>query len=117
MKTRNIFRILMVVIILSSFLSQPAVASTPASVCAATIWQKFQNKIKYPEKAVKKDVEGDVTVIFTVADNGNIVIKFIRSTDRELISYIKNILSSVQVPELDNASIYDFKVVFHFKLI
>lgn len=26
-------------------------------------------------------------------------------------------LSRAQAPELDNASIYDFKVIFHFKLV
>lgn len=117
MKTNSIHRFFLIMSITGLFLSQHVHASTPASVCATTIWQKFQGKINYPEFAYKQSIQGDVTVIFTVSDDGKIIIKDIRSTDAELGKYIRNVMSTVQCPELDDAGVYDFKVIFHFKLI
>jgi hypothetical protein len=93
------------------------VASTPASECASMIWQKFKGKISYPEYAYKQAIQGDVTVIFTLSDNGKIIVKDIRATDIDLAKYIKDVISTVQCPELDNSNVYEFKVIFHFKLI
>ena len=99
------------------FSGQPASASTPASECASTLNYKFQGNIKYPEFAQKQALQGDVTVLFTVSDNGKIIIKDIRTTDVELAQYVRRMLSTVNCPELDNAGVYDFKIIFHFKLI
>lgn len=117
MKTKNILRFFLIMVVASLFLSPPVFASTPASECATTIWQKFQGKIRYPEFAYKRAIQGEVTVIFTVSENGNIIVKDIRSTDTELGRYIKEAISDVRCPELENANIYDFKVTFNFKLI
>ena len=117
MKTKNILRTFLILTITGLFLSSPVIASTPPSECAATLWQKFQGKIRYPEFAHKKAIQGEVTVLFTVSENGNILVKDIRSTDTELAQYIRDVISTVQCPELDNAGIYDFKVKFNFKLI
>ena len=117
MKTKNIHRFVLFMSITGLFLSPHMHASTPPSECATTIWQKFQGKISYPESVYKQSIQGDVTVIFTVSDDGKIIIKDIRSTDAELGKYIRDVMSTVQCPELDNAGIYDFKVTFHFKLI
>jgi hypothetical protein len=117
MKTNNIYRFFLIIVITWLFLSQPVLASTPPNECATTIWQKFQGKIRYPEFAYKQAIQGEVTVIFSVSDDGKIIIKDIRSTDTELGKYIRDVISTIQCPELDNAGIYDFKVIFHFKLI
>lgn len=117
MKTKNILRLFLIVIVSGLFLSSPVIASTPASECAATLWQKFQGKIRYPEFAHKQAIQGEVTVLFTVSDDGSIVVKDIRSTDTKLAQYIRDVMSTVQCPELENAGIYDFKVKFNFKLI
>jgi hypothetical protein len=100
---------------LISFAEAPA--STPASECASTIWQKFQGKVKYPDYAYKQSIQGDVIVIFTVADDGKIIVKDIRATDEDLGKYVREVMTGMKCPELDNASVYDFKVIFHFKLI
>ena len=92
-------------------------ASTPASECLNTLNQKFQGRFSYLEQAYKQAIQGDVIVIFSVSDEGKIIIKDIRSTDAELGKYIREVMSTVQCPELNNASIYDFKIIFHFKLI
>ncbi len=117
MKTKNILRFFLIMVVTGLFLSPPVFAGTPASECAATIWQKFQGKISYPDFAYKQAIQGEVTVIFTISDNGYIIVKDIRSTDTELGKYVRDVISRVQCPELDNAGIYDFKVVFNFKLI
>jgi len=117
MKTKIVIWLFMIIMLAGLIDSQTSYASTPATVCASTIWQKFQGKIRYPETAYKQAVEGDVTVIFTVSDDGKIIVKFMRSTDQELESYVRDIISTIQCPELENAGIYDFKVTFHFKLI
>ncbi|MGA3015072.1 MAG: energy transducer TonB [Bacteroidales bacterium] len=114
---KHILLTLAAVFFISFFSFAGAPASTPASECAATLWQKFQGKIKYPEYAYKQSIQGDVTVIFTVADDGKIIVKDIRATDEDLGKYVREVISKVQCPELDNASVYDFKVIFHFKLI
>ena len=121
MKTKGIFKISLltgVVLLFSSLVSfAEAPASTPASECAATLWQKFQGKVKYPDYAYKQSIQGDVTVIFTVADDGKIIVKDIRATDEDLGKYIREVMTRMQCPQLDKASVYDFKVIFHFKLI
>jgi hypothetical protein len=117
MKTKSMSRFTLILAFSMVFMSEFVVASTPASECAATIWQKFKEKVSYPEYAYKQAVQGDVTVIFTVSDEGKIIVKDIRATDIDLANYIKEVISTVYCPELDNASVYEFKVVFHFKLI
>jgi hypothetical protein len=117
MKTKNIIRFTLILVFAIVLKSGIIFASTPASECANTLWQKFQGKISYPEFAYKQAIQGDVVVIFTVSKEGWVVVKDIRATDAELGKYVRNIISTMQAPELDNAGIYDFKVVFHFKLI
>ena len=117
MKTTFKQRLYLLLIFSLLMISRTVLASTPASECASTLTQKFQGKIVYPETAQKQAIQGDVTVIFTVSDDGKIIVKDIRATDTELLKYIQDALTRVQVPELDNASIYDFKVIFHFKLV
>jgi hypothetical protein len=117
MKTKNILRFIIIMVVAGLFLSSQVFASTPANECASTIWQKFQGKICYPEFAYKRAIQGEVTVIFTVSKKGEIIVKDVRSTDTELGIYIRDVISTVSCPELDNAGIYDFKVVFRFKLI
>ena len=112
-----IFLTLAAIFFISFFSFAGAPASTPASECAATLWQKFQGKVKYPEYAYKQSIQGDVIVIFTVGDDGKIIVKDIRATDENLGKYIREVMTRMQAPELDDASVYDFKVVFHFKLI
>ncbi len=99
------------------FMSRFAIAATPPSECASTLYQKFQGKLRYPEFEYNQAIQGEVTVIFTVSDNGTILVKDIRSTDSGLAKYIRDFMSTIKCPELDNAGIYDFKVTFHFKLI
>jgi hypothetical protein len=117
MKTISILRFFLVMSVAGLFLFQPVFASTPANDCATTLWKKFQGKIRYPEFAHKLAIQGEVTVVFTVADDGAIIVKDIRSSDSELGKYIKEVISTVKCPELEDAGIYDFKVSFHFKLI
>jgi|WetSurMetagenome_2_1015567.scaffolds.fasta_scaffold102448_1 hypothetical protein len=117
MSAKNILRYFLILVSAGLLLSEPVFASTPASECASTIWQKFQGKIRYPEFAHKQAIQGEVVVLFTVSDDGKIIVKDIRATDTELGKYIRNLISTVFCPELDNAGIYDFKVIFHFKLI
>jgi hypothetical protein len=117
MKIKNILQLFLILVITGLFLSPPVFASTPASECATTIWQKFRGTIRYPEFASKRAIQGEVTVIFTVSENGNIIVKDIRATDTELARYVREMITTVQCPELENASVYDFKVIFNFKLI
>ena len=117
MKTTFKQRFYAFIIVSVLLMSRTVIASTPASECANTLTQKFQGKITYPDTEKKQAIQGDVTVVFTVSDDGKIIIKDIRSTDAELGKYVMDAMAKVQAPELDNASIYDFKVIFHFKLI
>jgi len=117
MKTTNIFRYFLVPLVFCFILTGSVLASTPASECASTLNQKLQGVIRYPEFATKQAIQGEVTVLFTVSDDGKIIVKDIRSTDYELGKYIRKVISRVTCPELDNAGVYDFKVIFHFKLI
>jgi hypothetical protein len=117
MKTKNILRYLLIMAIAGLFLSHPVVASTPASECSSTLWQKSQRTIRFPEYGYKQAIQGKGIVIFTVSNDGKILIKGLCSTYTELGKYIRNVISTAQCPELDNAGIYDFKVIFHFKLI
>lgn len=117
MKTKHIIRPFLILIIAGVFISTGVIASTPASECAATLQQKFKGQIRYPEFAQKQSIQGEVTVLFTVSENGDIIVKDIRSTDVDLANYVRDVISTVRVPELDNAGVYDFKVKFNFKLI
>ncbi len=117
MKTKNRFWFTLIILFAVLVLSGNAFASTPASVCASTLNQKFEGKFSYPENAYKQAIQGDVIVIFSVSDEGRIIIKDVRANDAELAKYVREVMSTVQCPELNDANIYDFKVVFHFKLI
>jgi hypothetical protein len=123
MNTLKFLRVIMIValggVLISNpgFSRQPASASTPASECASTLSNKFERNIKYPSFAQKQALQGDVTVLFTVSYDGKIIIKDVRTTDVELAQYVRGMMSTVNCPELDNAGVYDFKIIFHFKLI
>jgi len=117
MKTNKIFSLLFALAVSAIFLSMPVMASTPVAECAATIWTRIQNDVKYPDPALTQEVEGSVTVIFTVSDEGKVIIKNIFGTDQALITYVRNKMTSKEYPELVNASVYDFRVKFTFKLL
>jgi hypothetical protein len=117
MKTLSIVRLILVMTITGLFMFQPVFASTPAQDCATTLWNKFQGQVKYPEFAHKQALEGEVTILFTVSNEGDVVVKDLVATDALLAQYIRQVVSSLKCPELQNASVYDFKVKFHFKLI
>ncbi|MCX6246971.1 MAG: energy transducer TonB [Bacteroidetes bacterium] len=117
MKTKGILRFFLVVSVAGLFMFQPVLASTPANDCATALWKKFQSTIKYPEFAHEHAIQGEVTVLFTVSEDGEIVVKDVRANDADLAKYIREVITTVKCPELDNAEIYDFKVHFHFRLI
>jgi hypothetical protein len=117
MKTKSILRFFLVAAVTGLFMFQPVFASTPANECATVLWKKFQSSIKYPEFAHEQALQGEVTVLFTVSDDGEILVKDIRANDAELAKYIRRVIATVKCPDLDNAGVYDFKVHFHFRLI
>jgi TonB family protein len=117
MKTKRSFRFILISAATAFFFSYQAYAGTPANECASRIWQKFQSGIKYPEFAHKQAIQGEVIVVFTVSDDGKIIVKDVRSTDTELGKYVRSAMSEVKCPELQDAGVYDFKVKFHFRLI
>ena len=117
MKKTKVFRIILISAISVLLLSFNSFASTPAEECAKKMWQKFQNDVKYPEFAQKLVLQGEVIVLYTISEEGRIVVRDIRSTDVELGKYVRETLSKISCPELKNASGYDFKVKFHFRLI
>jgi hypothetical protein len=118
MKKQRIIRFLLVTAIAGLFMFQPVFASTPAQDCATALWRKFQGQIKYPEFAHQQALQGEVTILFTLAEDGDVVVKDIIATDTDLGNYIRQVVSTVKCPELQNAAgVNDFKVKFHFRLI
>jgi outer membrane biosynthesis protein TonB len=112
MKTVSFLRFFLVMSVTGLFLFQPVFAGVAGNNCATTLWKNFQGNINYPEFAHKQALQGEVTVVFNVSNDGGIVIRDVRSTDSERVKYIRQVIESVKCPELENATEFDFKLNF-----
>jgi hypothetical protein len=117
MKAKVKLGLVLIIALLTFFLTSNTSAALPASECATKIWKKFQSDIKYPEFAQKMALQGEVTIVFSISDEGGIIVKDVRATDSDLGNYIRSTVAGVKCPELKEAGAYEFKVKFHFRLI
>jgi TonB family protein len=117
MKTKSISRFILALTVAGLLLAHPLMANTPVQECASRLVNKLQTQVKYPKFALKQAIEGEVSVVFSVNDEGSVIVKDIVASNSELGTYVRDAVANLNCEELKNAGDYDFRVKFHFKLI
>lgn len=92
-------------------------ANSPEQACAEKMWKKLSEQVKYPDFAVKKAIQGQVTIIFTVSEKGFMQIKNVVTDEPELAEFVKKELTNLKCEEMIKVAGQYFKVRFHFHLI
>ena len=110
---KRIIGILLVVFIASAINA----ANSPEKSCAEKMHKKLSEQIKYPGYAVKRALQGQVTMIFTVSEKGFLQIKNVTTDEPELAEFVKKELANMHCEEMIKVSGQDFKVRFHFRLL
>jgi hypothetical protein len=115
MKTIKVARILVITLIVGFISVFSTYAESPAAVSAKNIRQKFIQAVQNPEDLMNISVSGDVEVLFTVNEDGNIDIKKMESTSDEISNYVKDKITSVSCKDFVQPSNQYYKVKFTFK--
>jgi hypothetical protein len=117
MKTKMIGKAIIVMLMVVFSALSTSGANNPETTCAEKMWKKMSEQVKYPGFAVRDRLEGQVTIIYTVTEQGKILIKRVITDESRLAEYVRLTLSGLQCEEMIKVAGKDFKVQFHFRLI
>lgn len=110
-KLTSVFVLLIVAVIgLSS-----ATASTPEK--KKDLRQIISESVTYPESALLAGEQGNVDVAFKIGDDGNLQVKKIKSSDKEMSADVKSQLEKINVNDtkVDKFKTYQVRISFELK--
>ena len=114
MKIRKVIRIIILALVIGSISIFSTYASGPAAVTAKNIREKIVNQVYNKDDMENLPPEGIVVVLFTVSDDGKIVIKKMESTNNEAEDFVTKKITSISAK--DNVYPYHqlYRVKFQF---
>jgi hypothetical protein len=115
MKTINVTRIIVIALLVGFISTFSTYAESPAAISAKNIRQIFVQAVQNPEDLVNISTSGEVEVLFTVNDDGNIDIKKIKATNEEIANYVKEKISNVSCKDYVQPDNQYYKVKFSFQ--
>lgn len=93
---------------------------TPAEKSAISSAQEVQKiitqSIKYPDDGYKQDLRGDVTITFTLSEDGKILLKNISSKSDKLKDYVIDQLKNITIQDVMHTLDQQFKVKLGFHM-
>jgi hypothetical protein len=92
-------------------------AAGPVSIAAQNIRQTLVKAVEQPKDIETLPVTGEVVVLFTVSDEGNIEIKKLDATNEEIAAFIKEKMASLQLREFVHPYNQYFRVKFRFSQV
>ena len=110
----------MVLIVLGTLGTQTSFAAKEGSAAAKPEYVKKLNKIvkesiKYPDFTLNKEEFGDITVTFTLTDEGKITVEKITAPSKRIEEYVKEQLSNVNANGIGHPYGMKYAVKFHFR--
>jgi len=114
MKTINVTRIIVIALLVGFISTFSTYAESPAAISAKNIRQIFVQAVQNPEDLVNISTSGEVEVLFTVNDDGNIDIKKIKATNEEIANYVKEKISNVPCKDFVHPYNQYYKIKFQF---
>ena len=105
MKTNNIFRTAIIALAFLGLSGLSAYAKKPAISPATDIQNMIKKNMSYPEIAVKDGFTGSVDVLFTLSDDGKIIVKKTTAPNAKIEKQVK--------AQLDAMTLKDVKTTFN----
>jgi outer membrane biosynthesis protein TonB len=116
MKTNNIFRTTMMIMMIIFISGVSAHAGKPAIASATRIQKMIKESITYTDVAVKQGITGSVGVEFTVDDDGKIIIQKTTADNTEVEKLVKDQLALLTCKEAQTTFDQHFWIRITFKL-
>lgn len=119
---KQIALLMFMVVSLSSFAAPSGGTTPPATAAPATarsqvdrlVEKRLEQTLSFPEFASESNLQGAVFVSFEIAENGEITIKDIESTDENLGNYVQAKLEGLNLGavKLSKAMLFNYRFTF-----
>lgn len=120
MKKTIIYTFISVFILSCTLAFQLSYARKPASALSKPAYIEQLNiivkdAVKYPGFDLKKEERGDITVTFTLSDDGKIQVEKVTAATERIEKYVKEQLTDVSAKDVLHPYGQKYKVKFSFK--
>ncbi len=117
MKTIKLIPTLFLILIVICLSGLSAYAVEPAVPPAQHLQKVIKDGIKYPEQAVKSCCTGSVEVLFSVDENGKIIIEETSADNAKIEKMVKEQLAAICCKGVKIATYEHYRITITFKLI
>ncbi len=122
MKRTNIYRLTLVLIFALALGSHASYARKPASAFSQPAYVQqlnviIKDAVKYPGFSLKKEERGDITVTFSLTDDGMVKVEKVSAATIRIEDYVKQQLSDVSAKDVLHPYGQKYKVKFRFETI
>lgn len=114
MKTINVTRILVIALLVGFISTFSSYAASPAAISAKNIRQKFVQAVMSPDDQSNVPTSGEVEVLFTLNNEGNVDIKKIKATNDDVANYVKEKISNILCKDFVHPYNQYYKIKFRF---
>jgi hypothetical protein len=102
--------------IIGAFTTGTCMAGKTSVQPAKDVHVLISESIKYPPVALKESIEGTVEVLFTINDEGKIVVEKIKSNDKRITENVSEQLSKICCKEILGTYNQHYRIILEFKL-
>jgi hypothetical protein len=114
MKTKNVTRILFILLLAVFISAISSYAASPAAISAKNIRQKLVEAVMNPEDMATVPSTGEAEVLFKLNDEGTIDIRKIDATNEDVASFVKSTMANVPCKDFVHPYNQYYKVKFRF---
>jgi hypothetical protein len=116
MKTINLTRAIIIVLLAGFISSFSSYAASPAAAASArNIRQKFIEAVQNPDDLIKAPTSGEVEILFTVNDDGTLNIKKMDATNDDAADYVTKKITNLNYGDSGHPFNQYYSVKFHFQ--
>jgi len=116
MKTQTLKKIVFIVITLVILAGQ-SLAGEISKETASKIRETIQTQVKHPGYSTVMENICCADIIFTITENGKLIVKRIITDNEALSGYLIKKLSHIRFDKTDNLMKRDFRIKLSFRLI
>jgi|GEM_PF-1149097 len=116
MKTMNLIKAMAAFIVIGAIMVGTCYAGKASVAPEKEVRTIIQKSVTYPEQALKESIEASVEVIFTISDDGKILVEKIKSNDKRIADNITEQLSKICCKEILGTYNQHYKVLLDFKI-
>ncbi len=117
MKTSKLIPAMLMATLFFLFTGFSSYAIKPALAPAEHIQNVIKETVKYPQQALKSGTMGSVDVLFTITDEGQLIIKKLSGDNKSISEDVKQQLSKVYCKDVKFPYNQYFKINIRFKLV